>query len=65
MINTRYLNNSPEVQLRNVGWDWMLGADTLPYLTNEVVTIKSYEAEAYYNAASNCTRFIRKRLNMP
>ena len=52
MINTRYLNNSPEVQLRNVGWDWMLGADTLPYLTNEVVTIKSYEAEAYYNAAN-------------
>ncbi|WP_428653686.1 glutathionylspermidine synthase family protein [Runella sp.] len=52
MINTRYLNNSPEAQLRNVGWDWMLGADTLPYLTNEVVTVKSYEAEAYYNAAN-------------
>lgn len=52
MINTRYLNQNPEAQLRNVGWDWMLGADTLPYLANEVVTIKSYEAEAYFNAAN-------------
>lgn len=52
MINTRFLNNSPETPLRNVGWEWMLGADTLPYLTNEVVTVKSYEAEAYYNAAN-------------
>ncbi|WP_028525899.1 glutathionylspermidine synthase family protein [Runella limosa] len=52
MIRTHYLNNSPETQLRNVGWDWMLGADTLPYLTNEAVAIKSYEAEAYYNAAN-------------
>jgi glutathionylspermidine synthase len=52
MIHTQYLNNSPETQLRNVGWEWMLGADTLSYLTNEVVTIKSYEADAYYNAAN-------------
>jgi len=52
MINTRYLNSSPETQLRNVGWDWMLGADTLPYLTNEAVTVKTYEADAYYNAAN-------------
>jgi glutathionylspermidine synthase len=52
MIQTTYLNQSPEAQLRNAGWEWMLGADTLPYLANEVVTLKTYEAEAYYAAAN-------------
>jgi len=49
-LHTQFLNNSPEVQLRNAGWEWMLGEDTLPYLTKEVVKVKAYEAEAYYNA---------------
>jgi len=58
MIRTQYLNNSPESQLRNAGWEWMLGADTLPYLTNEVVTIKTFEADAYYNAANELYEII-------
>ncbi len=35
-----------------MGWDWMLGQDTLPYLTNEVVTLQSDEVDAYYEAAN-------------
>jgi glutathionylspermidine synthase len=43
---------APDSQLRNLGWDWMIGQDTLPYLTNEVVAISPAEAEAYYEAAN-------------
>lgn len=43
---------SPDAQLRNIGWDWMLGQDTLPYLANEVVTVKADEADAYADAAN-------------
>ncbi|WP_128545768.1 glutathionylspermidine synthase family protein [Larkinella soli] len=52
MIQTRSLPVSPIPQLRNIGWDWMLGTDTLPYLTNEAVVVESAEAEAYYDAAN-------------
>ncbi|MCU0338503.1 MAG: glutathionylspermidine synthase family protein, partial [Spirosomaceae bacterium] len=52
MIQTQFLNQAPDTQLRKIGWEWMLGADTLPYLTNEVVRIKTYEADAYYEAAN-------------
>lgn len=41
----------PEVQLNRLGWDWMLGKDTLPYLTGEVVRVREREAEAYAKAA--------------
>lgn len=43
---------APDTQLRNLGWDWMIGQDTLPYLTNEVVPVSAAEAEAYYEAAN-------------
>lgn len=52
MITLRKLTTSPDAQLRNLGWDWMLGQDTLPYLTNEVVVIQPDEADAYYEAAN-------------
>ncbi|SOD88448.1 glutathionylspermidine synthase family protein [Spirosoma fluviale] len=52
MISLKSLPTSPDAQLRNLGWDWMLGQDTLPYLANEVVTVKSTEADAYYEAAN-------------
>ncbi|ADB41025.1 glutathionylspermidine synthase family protein [Spirosoma linguale] len=52
MISLKPLPISPTTQLQNLGWDWMLGQDTLPYLANEVVTIKSAEADAYYEAAN-------------
>ncbi|MBC7891067.1 MAG: glutathionylspermidine synthase family protein [Sphingobacteriaceae bacterium] len=43
---------SPESQLRQIGWDWMLGTDTLPYLTHELVVVAEKEAQAYYDAAN-------------
>lgn len=52
MITLKTLNVSPDSQLRNLGWDWMLGQDTLPYLSNEVVVVRSGEADAYYEAAN-------------
>ncbi len=52
MINTRSLPVSPDQQLRNIGWNWMLGTDTLSYLTNEVVVVSPAEADAYYEAGN-------------
>lgn len=46
------LPTTPDAQLRNLGWDWMLGQDTLPYLANEVVSVTTAEADAYYEAAN-------------
>lgn len=51
MISPQFLNNPPDASLRNLGWEWMLGEDTLPYLTNEIVSVKQTEADAYYEAA--------------
>lgn len=52
MISLKALSVSPNTQLSRLGWDWMLGQDTLPYLGNEVVTITAEEADAYYEAAN-------------
>lgn len=52
MVSPQFLNNTPNEQLQNAGWNWMLGTDTLPYLTNEVVAVKEAEANAYYEAAN-------------
>ncbi|GAB3555590.1 glutathionylspermidine synthase family protein [Spirosoma fluminis] len=52
MISLKTLTTSPDTQLRNLGWDWMLGQDTLPYLANEVVIVSPAEADAYYEAAN-------------
>ncbi|GAB3962368.1 glutathionylspermidine synthase family protein [Spirosoma harenae] len=52
MISLQSLAISPTTQLQNLGWNWMLGQDTLPYLTNEVVVITPAEADAYYEAAN-------------
>jgi glutathionylspermidine synthase len=52
MISLKSLAASPDIQLRNLGWDWMLGQDTLPYLANEVVLVTPAEADAYYEAAN-------------
>ncbi|GAB2550896.1 glutathionylspermidine synthase family protein [Spirosoma aerophilum] len=53
MISLKKLPIQPDAQLRNLGWDWMLGQDTLPYLTSDVVTITPAEADAYYEAAND------------
>ena len=52
MIKLKPLPHSPEAQLRLIGWDWMLGTDTLPYLTQEMVVVSEKEAQAYYDAAN-------------
>lgn len=52
MISLEPLRISPDTQLRNLGWDWMLGQDTLPYLSNEVVLVTPQEVEAYYEAVN-------------
>jgi len=46
------LATTPDVSLKNLGWNWMLGKDTLPYLTNEVVVVTPAETDAYYEAAN-------------
>jgi len=52
MIHLKSLPVPPDQQLRNIGWNWMLGTDTLPYLTHEVVPVRAHEAEAYNEAAN-------------
>ncbi len=52
MIGLQTLGMPPEVQLNRLGWDWMLGKDTLPYLTSEVIRVREKEATAYAQAAS-------------
>jgi glutathionylspermidine synthase len=46
------LNTSPKTSLQNAGWDWMLGENTLPYITDEMVIISEKEAENYYEAGN-------------
>ncbi|MDO1448682.1 glutathionylspermidine synthase family protein [Rhodocytophaga aerolata] len=51
MITLKNLPVTPATQLRKIGWDWMLGVDTLPYLAQDVVVVGKEEAEAYGSAA--------------
>jgi glutathionylspermidine synthase len=52
MIKLKNLSEHPEKALRQLGWDWMLGADTSPYVVNDVVVVKEEEASEFYEAAS-------------
>jgi glutathionylspermidine synthase len=52
MIKLKTLENSPLQTLKEEGWKWMLGEDTLPYVTDDVVLVKENTAVAYYNAAN-------------
>lgn len=51
MITLKPLANNPETALQKAGWNWMLGADTVPYLVQQVVQVKEEEAENFHNAA--------------
>lgn len=51
MIKLKSLPLPPEKAMQAVGWQWMLGEDTVPYLVQEVVVVSEAEAEAYYEAA--------------
>jgi glutathionylspermidine synthase len=52
MIKLKSLWQSPESQIRAFGWDWMMGIDTLQYITSDVVEITQEEAEKYADAAN-------------
>lgn len=51
-MNLKKLNISPTQTLQNAGWDWMLGENTSPYITDEMVIISEKEAENYYEAVN-------------
>ncbi|WMJ74719.1 glutathionylspermidine synthase family protein [Cytophagaceae bacterium ABcell3] len=50
MVNLQKLPTAPDQQLKNLQWNWMLGEDTMPYITDDMVTVSEKEAEAYYKA---------------
>lgn len=52
MITLQKLPQGPTELLKEIGWDWMLGTDTVPYVTNELVTVSTESAENYYEAAA-------------
>ncbi|HLO43577.1 MAG TPA: glutathionylspermidine synthase family protein [Leadbetterella sp.] len=52
MIKIKTLQNSPLQTLKEEGWKWMLGEDTLPYVTNDIVVVTENTAEAYYKASN-------------
>ncbi len=60
MIHLRYLPKSPQQALHKAGWNWMLGDDTAPYLTDEVVKVTAQEAENYYLAAQELYEMLCK-----
>jgi glutathionylspermidine synthase len=51
MIKLKTLSNHPEKALQNVGWNWMLGTDTSPYVVSDMVVISEELANQYYEAA--------------
>ncbi|GAB3524601.1 glutathionylspermidine synthase family protein [Emticicia fontis] len=51
-MKLKKLITPPQQFLRNAGWDWMLGEDTLPYITDDMVVVSEQEAEQYYEAAN-------------
>ena len=53
MITLKDMPQHPEKSLRNVGWDWMLGEDTLPYLVQKAVVVSDEEAAAYHEASQS------------
>jgi glutathionylspermidine synthase len=52
MVNLKSLPNSPEQALRNAGWNWALGTDTIPYVVSDIVVVGEEQAAQYYEAAN-------------
>jgi glutathionylspermidine synthase len=52
MIKLKSLWKSPENQIYALGWNWMVGVDTLPYITGDMVQLSEQEAENYATAAN-------------
>lgn len=53
MIKTKQVHALPDNQLKTIGWDWLIGQDTLPYVTNEMVVVSEKEIQKYYEATNN------------
>ncbi|SEI52842.1 Glutathionylspermidine synthase preATP-grasp [Dyadobacter koreensis] len=52
MIKLKSLPQSPESGLQKLGWNWMLGTDTTPYLVKDVVVVDEESATSLYEAAA-------------
>ena len=52
MIKLKSLPQSPESGLQKLGWNWMLGTDTTPYLIKDVVVVDEESATSLYEAAA-------------
>ncbi|WP_159467265.1 glutathionylspermidine synthase family protein [Dyadobacter sp. 3J3] len=52
MIKLKSLPKTPESALQKLGWNWMLGTDTTPYLVKDVVVVNEDIATQYYEAAA-------------
>ena len=52
MVHLKSLPEHPDKALQKVGWNWMLGTDTAPYVTSDVVVVSEQEANQYYQAAT-------------
>jgi glutathionylspermidine synthase len=52
MIKLKSIWESPENHIHALGWDWMVGVDTLQYITKDMVEITELEAEAYAEATN-------------
>lgn len=60
MIQLHSLSQAPDRILRSLGWDWMLGTDTLPYVTGDVVKIDQETAERYYEGGEQLYEMFRE-----
>lgn len=52
MIKLKKLAHTPEVALKEAGWNWMLGSDTTPYVVDQLVEVNQNDANALYDASS-------------
>mgnify|MGYP001156665719 CR=1 FL=1 len=59
MIQLKSLSRSPENIFQSLGWDWMLGTDTAPYVTSDVVSVSEDVAEIYYEAGESLMEMFR------
>lgn len=53
MIQLKALSKSPDQALQKVGWNWMLGEDTVPYVTNDMVVLSEEECNQFYEATTS------------
>ena len=62
-MNFKKLNISPTQSLQNAGYDWLLGENTLPYITDSMIEVSEKEAENYYEAANKLYEMFGEKNN--